>query len=78
MWFSSDSRGFAMVAAASLVMGNLATRAAIEHSALLKQFPDIDLNTQEVGIFGKPTKLTTRDGQIARSDPASRHAMTST
>jgi hypothetical protein len=33
---------------------------AIEHSGLLKQFPDIDLNTQKVGIFGKLTKLTAR------------------
>lgn len=33
-------------------------REAIEHSGLLKLFPDIDLNTQQVGIFGKLTKLT--------------------
>jgi putative ubiquitin-RnfH superfamily antitoxin RatB of RatAB toxin-antitoxin module len=33
---------------------------AIEYSGLLNQFPDIDLNTQKVGIFGKLTKLTAR------------------
>ena len=33
-------------------------RETIEHSGLLAQFPDIDLNVQRVGIFGKPTKLT--------------------
>jgi len=39
-------------------------RQAIEHSGLLSQFPDIDLDKQKVGIFGKLTKLTTkvRDG----------------
>ena len=31
---------------------------AIEHSGLLDQFPEIDLNKQKVGIFGKLTKLT--------------------
>ncbi len=30
---------------------------AIEHSGILKQFPDVDLSTQAVGIFGKITKL---------------------
>jgi putative ubiquitin-RnfH superfamily antitoxin RatB of RatAB toxin-antitoxin module len=38
---------------------------AIEHSGLLKQFPDIDLDTQKVGIFGKLTKLT---AQVAEGD----------
>jgi putative ubiquitin-RnfH superfamily antitoxin RatB of RatAB toxin-antitoxin module len=33
---------------------------AIEHSGLLKQFPDIDLETQAVGIFGKISKLDTK------------------
>lgn len=33
---------------------------AIEHSGLLKQFPDIDLEHQAVGIFGKISKLDTR------------------
>jgi len=33
---------------------------AIEHSGLLTRFPDIDLNTQKVGIFGKLTKLTAK------------------
>jgi putative ubiquitin-RnfH superfamily antitoxin RatB of RatAB toxin-antitoxin module len=32
----------------------------IEHAGLLEQFPDIDLNTQKVGIFGKLTKLTAK------------------
>jgi len=35
-------------------------REAIEHSGLLTQFPDIDLETQKVGIFGKVTKLTAK------------------
>lgn len=30
---------------------------AIEKSGLLTQFPEIDLNKQKVGIFGKLTKL---------------------
>jgi putative ubiquitin-RnfH superfamily antitoxin RatB of RatAB toxin-antitoxin module len=30
---------------------------AIQHSGLLEQFPEIDLETQKVGIFGKITKL---------------------
>lgn len=32
-------------------------REAIEHSGLLRQYPDIDLATQRVGIFGKLSKL---------------------
>ncbi|MEJ2425382.1 MAG: RnfH family protein [Candidatus Thiodiazotropha sp.] len=32
-------------------------REAIEHSGILNQFPDIDLEKQRVGIFGKLTKL---------------------
>jgi hypothetical protein len=32
-------------------------RQAIEHSGLLEQFPEIDLENQKVGIFGKVTKL---------------------
>ncbi|MES9813408.1 MAG: RnfH family protein [Candidatus Thiodiazotropha sp.] len=32
-------------------------REAIEHSGMLKQFPEIDLCRQKVGIFGKVTKL---------------------
>ncbi|WP_295884850.1 RnfH family protein [uncultured Thiohalocapsa sp.] len=31
-------------------------REAIEHAGLLKQYPDIDLDRQRVGIFGKLTK----------------------
>ena len=30
---------------------------AIQHSGMLKQFPEIDLKRQKVGIFGKLTKL---------------------
>lgn len=35
-------------------------REAIEHSGLLSQFPDIDLEAQKVGIFGKVTRLTAK------------------
>lgn len=35
-------------------------REAIERSGLLPQFPEIDLTTQEVGIFGKIVKLDAR------------------
>ena len=35
-------------------------REAIERSGLLPQFPEIDLGTQDVGIFGKIVKLDTR------------------
>jgi len=35
-------------------------REAIECSGLLAQFPDIDLETQRVGIFGKITRLTAK------------------
>jgi len=35
-------------------------REAIECSGLLPQFPEIDLNTQAVGIFGRIVKLDTR------------------
>jgi uncharacterized protein len=39
-------------------------REAIDRSGLLPQFPEIDLATQEVGIFGKVVKLNAplRDG----------------
>lgn len=33
-------------------------REAIEHSGILRQFPDIDLDTQKVGVFGKLSKLS--------------------
>jgi uncharacterized protein len=33
---------------------------AIEHSGLLTQFPEIDLDAQKVGIFGKLCKLTAK------------------
>ena len=32
---------------------------AIQHSGMLRQFPDIDLKRQQVGIFGKLAKLDT-------------------
>jgi len=32
---------------------------AIEKSGILRQFPEIDLATQKVGIFGKATQLDT-------------------
>ena len=40
-------------------------RQAIEHSGILEQFPEIDLDKQKVGIFGKLTKLTAKvaDGE---------------
>lgn len=33
---------------------------AIEHSGILKHFPEIDLSQQKVGIFGKMTKLNVK------------------
>jgi putative ubiquitin-RnfH superfamily antitoxin RatB of RatAB toxin-antitoxin module len=41
-------------------------RQAIEHSGLLDQFPEIDLDTQKVGIFGKLTKLDAKLDEGAR------------
>ena len=41
-------------------------RDAIEHSGLLDQFPEIDLETQRVGIFGKVTKLDSKVEEGAR------------
>lgn len=41
-------------------------RQAIEHSGLLQQFPEIDLENQKVGIFGKITKLDARLDEGAR------------
>ena len=41
-------------------------REAIEHSGLLEQFPDIDLEKQQVGIFGKITKLDAKIEEGAR------------
>lgn len=32
-------------------------REAIDRSGILRQFPDIDLETQRVGIFGRLSKL---------------------
>ncbi len=34
-------------------------RAAIEKSGILNQFPEIDLETQKIGIFSKATTLDT-------------------
>ena len=39
------------------VPNDSSVRQAIEHSGLLEQFPEIDLENQKVGIFGKITKL---------------------
>ncbi|MEW8285649.1 MAG: RnfH family protein [Candidatus Thiodiazotropha endolucinida] len=39
---------------------------AIEHSGMLEQFPEIDLDKQKVGIFGKVTKLTATIEEGAR------------
>ena len=38
---------------------------AIRHSGILEQFPEIDLDRQKVGIFGKLTKRSARvvDGE---------------
>jgi putative ubiquitin-RnfH superfamily antitoxin RatB of RatAB toxin-antitoxin module len=41
-------------------------RQAIEHSGLLEQFPEIDLEKQKVGIFGKITKLDARLAEGSR------------
>ncbi|VAW82504.1 UPF0125 protein RatB [hydrothermal vent metagenome] len=32
-------------------------RDVIEYSGLLQQFPEINLEKQKVGVFGRPTKL---------------------
>jgi len=40
-------------------------RGAIERAGLLTQYPDIDLDNQRVGIFGKFTKL---DAKIKDGD----------
>lgn len=37
-------------------------REAIERSGLLEQYPDIDLEHQRIGIFGKFTKLDAKVG----------------
>jgi putative ubiquitin-RnfH superfamily antitoxin RatB of RatAB toxin-antitoxin module len=40
-------------------------REIIERSGILEQFPDIDLDRQQVGVFGKVTKLQAKvnDGE---------------
>ena len=40
-------------------------REGIEYSGILKQFPDVDLENQAVGIFGKLTKL---DAKVTDGD----------
>lgn len=42
------------------VPDNSTVHDAIKHSGILDQFPEIDLETQKVGIFGKLTKLTAK------------------
>ena len=39
---------------------------AIQYSGMLRQFPEIDLNRQKVGIFGKLTKLDAKVEDGAR------------
>jgi putative ubiquitin-RnfH superfamily antitoxin RatB of RatAB toxin-antitoxin module len=40
-------------------------RQAIEHSGMLDQFPEINLEKQKVGIFGKVSKL---DAEVKEGD----------
>jgi putative ubiquitin-RnfH superfamily antitoxin RatB of RatAB toxin-antitoxin module len=40
-------------------------REAIDRSGILRQFPDIDLETQRVGIFGRLSKL---EAQLSPGD----------
>jgi putative ubiquitin-RnfH superfamily antitoxin RatB of RatAB toxin-antitoxin module len=40
-------------------------REAIERSGILRQYPDIDLETQRVGIFGRLSQL---DAKLAPGD----------
>lgn len=40
-------------------------RIAIEHSGILEQFPELDIDQIEVGIFGQPRKL---DDPVANHD----------
>lgn len=42
------------------VPDNSTVREAIEHSGILKQFPDIDLEKQKVGVFGKLIRLNAK------------------
>lgn len=39
---------------------------AIEHSGLLEKFPDINLDKQKVGVFGKVTRLDAKVQEGAR------------
>ena len=41
-------------------------REAIEHSGMLEQFPDINLERQKVGVFGKVTRLDSKVDDGAR------------
>ncbi len=38
----------------------------IDHSGILDKFPEIDLDTQKVGVFGKVTKLSAKVADGAR------------
>jgi putative ubiquitin-RnfH superfamily antitoxin RatB of RatAB toxin-antitoxin module len=38
---------------------------AIERSGILKRFPEINLSSNKIGIYGKPTKL---DAELATGD----------
>lgn len=48
------------------VPDNCTVLEAIEHSGILKQFPEINLEKQKVGIFGKLTKLDSTLAEGAR------------
>lgn len=41
------------------VPAGISVRQAIEHSGLLRRFPEINLSAQKVGIFGEIVKLNT-------------------
>jgi len=45
--------------------GALSVRQAIERSGILEQFPEIDLDKQDVGVFSKSVTL---DHQLANGD----------
>ncbi|WP_137718610.1 RnfH family protein [Methylobacillus flagellatus] len=42
-----------------LVAPDTTAEAAVRQSGILEKFPDIDLNVNKIGIFGKLTKLDT-------------------
>ena len=41
----------------------------IKHSGILEQFPEIDLDRQQVGVYGKLTRLTARLHESDKSRP---------